>query len=134
MELGVPPVVVPSVPGRADATRKLVARLHTLEVAVARLTAAAPVEAPIPTVEATEDVLVENLNSLVVHRLRPGLQVTMCGWNIRRAAAGNIPLVTYTDGVVFVERPWKLICEKCCRTERELARLSSTEPAESESE
>jgi hypothetical protein len=108
--------------------------LHTLETALARLTAAAPVQASVPKPAATDDVLVENLNSLVVHLLRPGLQITICGWNIRRAAAGNIPLVTYTDGVVLIERPWKLICEKCCRTERELARLASTDPAESESE
>ena len=127
-------VVVPSAPARADTTRKLVARLHTLEAAVARLTAAVPVTVVEPARVAMDDVLVENWNSLVLHRLRPGVQITISGWNIRRAAAGNIPLVTYAYGVVLNERPWKLICERCCSTERELARLAPTDPAESESE
>ena len=79
MDLGVPPVVVPSVPVREATTRKLGARLHSLEAAVARLTAAAPASVSEPAPLSSEDVFVENLNSLVLHRLRPGLHITICG-------------------------------------------------------
>jgi hypothetical protein len=125
--------VVPSVPVSSDATRRLRARVQSLEAALARLTAAAPIPPQVVPVDVAPR-FVENLNSLVVHQFRHNSHLTVCGWNTTRASASLFPMLIYNDASILDERPWRMICERCCSTEREIARLAAPDSIDTESE
>ena len=133
MQLGLQPSVPLSAHG-PRVGRRVVARLDSLEAAVARLDSGVVVCASVsPSVHVDTGLqFVENLGSLVAHRLRPASTTTICGWDTARGGSGSH---AGSCGLESLDgHPWWKICDRCCGTERELSRLAAEDAEVSGSE
>ena len=106
-----------------DAGRRVRARIDTLEAAIDRLETRIPSLPSAPASSAPAALaparFVENLTTLVAHQLRANCNRTICGWNLDRQGAYSAQHCTIDS---LDDRPFWLICERCCPTERQIAK------------